>query len=120
MQQGPDLPGDDPAPDLVDISPDGRKFIVSFRGPHPVTVRHAAVGSCPGFGVVTLEGDGSTGSLAHVFRTFLPNATGTKNLSDIHDAIVRIKGLNAPRICRAWQGCWTWNPSICELERLDR
>ncbi|MCE2486194.1 MAG: hypothetical protein J4F42_11820 [Desulfurellaceae bacterium] len=110
---------DDPAPDLVDISPDGRKLIVSFRGPHPVTVKHAAVGSCPGFGVVTLEGDGSSGSLTHVFRTFLPDATGTKNLSDIHDATVRIKGPNAPRICRAWQGCWTWNPSIRELERLE-
>ena len=110
---------DDPAPDLVDISPDGRKLIVSFRGPHPVTVKHAAVGSCPGFGVVTLEGDGSSGSLTHVFRTFLPDATGTKNLSDIHDATVRIKGPNAPRICQSWQGCWTWNPSIYELEKLE-
>ena len=108
---------DDPAPDLVDVSPDGRKLIVSFRGPHPVTVKHAALGSCPGFGVVTLEGDGSTGTLTHVFRTFLSDATGTKNLSDIHDATVRIKGPNSPRICRAWQGCWTWNPSVHELDR---
>ena len=108
---------DDPAPDLLDISPDGRKLLVSFRGPHPVTVTHAAVGSCPGFGVVTLEGDGSSGSLTHVFRTFVPDATGTKNLSDIHDATVRIKGPNAPRICRAWRGCWTWNPSVHELDR---
>ena len=102
----------DPAPDLVDISPDGRKLLVSFRGPHPVTVKHAALGSCPGFGVVTLEGDGSTGTLTHVFRTFLSDATGTKNLSDIHAAAVRIKGPNSPRICRVWQGCWTWNPSV--------
>ncbi len=87
---------DDPAPDLVDITPDGRLLIVSFRGPHPVTVRHAAVGSCPGFGIVTLEGDGSAGALTHVFRTFLPDATGTRNLSDIHAAVVRIKGPNAP------------------------
>lgn len=88
---------DDPAPDLVDISPDGRQLIVSFRGPHPVTVKHAALGSCPGFGVVTLEGDGSTGTLTHVFRTFLSDATGTKNLSDIHAAAVRIKGSNMPK-----------------------
>ncbi|MDE0220743.1 MAG: hypothetical protein OXJ90_15875, partial [Spirochaetaceae bacterium] len=87
---------DDPAPDLVDITPDGRLLIVSFRGPHPVTVRHAALGSCPGFGIVTLEGDGSAGALTHVFRTFLPDATGTRNLSDIHAAVVRIKGPNAP------------------------
>lgn len=82
---------DDPAPDLVDISPDGRMLIASFRGPHPVTVKHAALGSCPGFGVVTLEDDRSTGSLTHVFRTFVSDATGTKNLSDIHAAAVRIK-----------------------------
>lgn len=85
---------DDPAPDLVDITPDGSRLIVSFRGPHPVTVKHAALGSCPGFGVVTLDGDGSTGTLTHVFRTFLSDATGTKNLSDIHAAAVRIKGPN--------------------------
>ena len=83
---------DDPAPDLVDISPDGRRLIVSFRGPHPVTVKHAAVGSCVGFGVVTLEDDAVTGALTHVFRTFLPDATGTRNLSDIHAATVRLKG----------------------------
>ena len=88
---------DDPAPDLVDISPDGRQLIVAFRGPHPVTVKHAALGSCPGFGVITLEGDGSTGTLTHVFRTFLSDATGTKNLSDIHAAAVRIKGPNTPK-----------------------
>ena len=85
---------DDPAPDLVDITPDGSRIVVSFRGPHPVTVKHAALGSCPGFGVVTLDGDGSTGTLTHVFRTFLSDATGTKNLSDIHAAVVRIKGPN--------------------------
>lgn len=83
---------DDPAPDLVDISPDGRMLVVSFRGANPITVKHAGLGSCPGFGVVTLSGDGgSTGTLTHVFRTFLPDATGTRNLSDIHAAVVRIK-----------------------------
>lgn len=96
---------DDPAPDLVDISPDGRRIIVSFRGPHPVTVKHASLGSCPGFGVVTLEGDGSTGTLTHVFRTLVSDATGTKNLSDIHAAAVRIKGPNVPKLCQSWQGC---------------
>ena len=82
---------DDPAPDLLDITPDGRQIIVSFRGPNPVTVKHAALGSCPGFGVVTLEGDGSTGRLTHVFRTFFSDHTGTRNLSDIHAAVVRRK-----------------------------
>ena len=95
---------DDPAPDSADLSPDGR-LIVSFRGPNPVSVKHAALGSCGGIGVFTLEGDGSTGTLTHVFRTFLSDATGTKNLSDIHAAVVRIKGPNIPTICQFWQGC---------------
>ncbi len=82
---------DDPAPDLVDITPDGRQIIVSFRGPNPVTVKHAALGSCPGFGIVTLQDDGLTGSLTHVFRTFFSDHTGTRNLSDIHAAVVRKK-----------------------------
>ena len=95
---------DDPAPDSADLSPDGR-LIVAFRGPHPVSVKHAAVGSCGGIGVVTLGGDGSTGTLTHVFRTFLSDATGTKNLSDIHAAVIRIKGPNIPTICQSWLGC---------------
>ena len=82
---------DDAAPDLLDISPDGRLLVVSFRGANPITVKHAAQGSCPGFGVVTLAEDGTTGSLTHVFRTFVEDATGTRNLSDIHDATVRVK-----------------------------
>ena len=83
---------DDPAPDLVDITPDGRFIAVAFRGSTPITVKHAALGSCPGFGLVTLSGDGgSTGALTHVFRTLLADATGTRNLSDIHGAAVRIK-----------------------------
>ena len=53
-----------------------------------------ARGSCPGIGVVTLTDDLSDGELTHVFRTFLSDATGTRNLSDIHMAIVRIKGLS--------------------------
>ncbi len=87
---------DDAAPDLVDISPDGRLLVVSFRGPHPVTVKHAAVGSCGGFGIVTLDDDRVSGALTHVFRTLLPDATGTKNLSDIHAAVIRLRGKPAP------------------------
>ena len=95
---------DDPAPDSADFTPDGR-LVISFRGPNPVSVKHAALGSCGGIGVVTLDSDGSTGTLTHVFRTFLSDATGTRNLSDIHQAIVRIKGPNIPKICQSWQGC---------------
>ncbi len=83
---------DDPASDHAEVTPDGRMILVAFRGSTPVTVKHAALGSCPGFGLVTLSGDGgSTGELTHVFRTFLSDATGTRNLSDIHAAVARIK-----------------------------
>ena len=85
---------DDPVPDLLDITPDGH-LVVVFRSPHPVTVKHAARGSCGGVGVVTLDEGGASGQLTHVFRTLLPDHTGTKNLSDIHAAVVRIKGPNA-------------------------
>ena len=87
---------DDPATDSLALTPDGSRLIVSFRGSNPVTVKHAAQGSCPGIGVVTLTDDRSDGELTHVFRTFLSDATGTRNLSDIHMAIVRIKGLSMP------------------------
>ena len=87
---------DDPAGDSLRLTPDGSRLIVAFRGSNPVTVKHAALGSCPGFGVVTLDGDESQGELTHVFRTFLSDATGTRNLSDIHTAIVRLKGLSSP------------------------
>ena len=87
---------DDPATDPLVLSPDGRMLIVSFRGANPETVKHAAQGSCPGIGVVTLTDDRSDGELTHVFRTFLADATGTRNLSDIHMAIVRIKELRMP------------------------
>ena len=84
---------DDPAPDHAEVTPDGRMILVAFRGSIPVSVPHAGLGSCPGFGLVTLSGDGgSTGELTHVFRTFLADATGTRNISDIHGAVVRIQG----------------------------
>ena len=87
---------DDPAADSLVLSPDGSMIIMSLRGAHPISVTHAAQGSCPGIGVVTLSEDRTGGELTHVFRTFLSDHTGTRNLSDIHMAIVRIKGLTMP------------------------
>ena len=87
---------DDPAGDSLVLSPGGDMIIVSLRGPHPISVTHAAQGSCPGIGVVTLNEDRTDGEVTHVFRTFLSDYTGTRNLSDIHMAVVRIKGLSMP------------------------
>jgi hypothetical protein len=59
----------DPAPDLMEISPDGKYFILAFRGPAPVTVPHAAQGSCPGVGIVEITENGKGGKLVGVLRT---------------------------------------------------
>ncbi len=42
-----DLPLNDPAPDLMEFTPDGQYLAIAFRGPVPVTVAHTAQGSCP-------------------------------------------------------------------------
>ncbi len=63
------LPLNDPAPDLVDITPDGKYLVIAFRGPLPVTVPHAAQGSCVGVGIVSLSPDGKSGKLVDVLRT---------------------------------------------------
>ena len=63
------LPVNDPAPDLVERTPDGKYLMVALRGPAPVSVQHSAQGSCPGVGVIALSEDGSSGRLAGVLRT---------------------------------------------------
>ena len=63
------LPPNDPAPDLLDTTPDGKYLVVAFRGPAPVSVAHSAQGSCPGVGVVELTEDGAYGRLVTVLNT---------------------------------------------------
>lgn len=58
------LPLNDPAPDLVTLSPDGKYMIIAFRGPKPVSVGHAAQGSCPGAGIVEITEDGKAGKVS--------------------------------------------------------
>jgi len=81
----------DPSPDLMDLSPDGSRIFVSTRGPNPLSVSHAASGSCPGLGIVTLSGDGKKGVLTSVIPTTWLNNPGTTNISDPHAVIVRMK-----------------------------
>jgi hypothetical protein len=81
----------DPSPDLLDLSPHGNRFYVALRGPNPLSVAHAAAGSCPGLGIVELSSDGKSGVMTHVIpATWLDNA-GTTNIADPHAAIVRLK-----------------------------
>jgi hypothetical protein len=69
------LPLEDPAGDLMDITPDGKYVMVAFRGPAPVSVPHSAQGSCPGIGIIEIDDSGTTGRLAGVLRT-------TNNVAD--------------------------------------
>ena len=96
------LPTNDPAPDLAEMTPDGKYFIVAFRGPAPVSVGHSAQGSCPGVGVVELLSNGKSGRLVSVLRSSntvdnaTPSAPGGHpysgaERSDVHGAIVVTK-----------------------------
>ena len=84
------IASNDPTPDLLDISPQGNRFYTALRGPFPLTVTHAALGSCPGLGVVGIRGGGSRGALDYVLPTTWLNFAGTRNLSDPHGAAVRM------------------------------
>ena len=66
-----DLPSNDPAPDLMEVSPDGKYLFVALRGPLPVSVSvgHSSQGSCPGVGVVELTDNGASGRLVSVLRS---------------------------------------------------
>lgn len=96
------LPLNDPAPDLLQATPDGKYMAVAFRGPAPVTVNHSAQGSCPGVGIVELAPGGGSGRLVAVLRTTntIDNAATTspggvnytgRERSDVHGASVIAK-----------------------------
>jgi hypothetical protein len=99
----PGLILNDPAPDLFEITPDGKYFAIAFRGPVPVSVAHTAQGSCPGVGIVEITEGGKAGRLVDVLRTTntiddvsvatIPgghNYAGAER-SDVHGAIVVFK-----------------------------
>ncbi len=55
------------APDLVDLSPDGRFLLVALRGPTPLTGDpHNATGATPGLGILRMEGEGGSGTLVAI------------------------------------------------------
>ncbi|MGI0479816.1 hypothetical protein ACN4EE_03410 [Geminocystis sp. CENA526] len=57
------LPKNDPAPDLMEASPDGKYVFVALRGAIPVSVAHSGQGSCPGVGVIEVKENGASGHL---------------------------------------------------------
>ena len=103
MVDDPGLPTNDPAPDLMDTTPDGKYMVVALRGPVPASVLHAAQGSCPGVGIIRLLANGKRGKLATVLVSShdvatvqASTATGGHDYtgeerSDIHGASVRTR-----------------------------
>jgi hypothetical protein len=98
----PSLPLNDPAPDLMESTPDDKYLMVALRGPTPVSVTHSAQGSCPGVGIIELTDSGSSGKLVGVLRTTntLDNAPVSApgghayigaERSDVHGASVVLK-----------------------------
>jgi hypothetical protein len=101
VMDDPDLPKNDPAPDLLENTPDGKYLVVALRGPMPVSVNHAAQGSCPGVGIIELLDNGKSGQLVTILRS--TNTIDTAKVqspggydykgsehSDIHGAAVRL------------------------------
>jgi hypothetical protein len=82
---------DDPAPDLLDVSPDGAYVFVGTRGPSPLTGNdknvNNAKGSTPGVGVIKVVDGGKGGQFVGVAR--ITNMKDGKETADTHGIGVR-------------------------------
>ncbi len=82
---------DDPAPDLMDVSPDGNYVFVGLRGPNPLTGNdknvNNAKGSTPGVGVIKVTNGGKSGEFAGNAR--ITNMKDGKETADTHGIAVR-------------------------------
>ena len=81
----------DPAPDLLDISPDGTRVYAALRGPTPLTANapsvNNAVGATPGLAVIDVTDGGRGGTLRAVAR--VSNRAGDAERADPHGVRVR-------------------------------
>ncbi|MGH8532281.1 MAG: hypothetical protein ACREV1_05980 [Gammaproteobacteria bacterium] len=93
----------DPAPDLLELAPNGAHAFVTFRGPCPLTANIAvnnAVGATPGVGVLKVLQGGRTGALVGVapinnvdgsIVSCAPaGAPASNNRADAHGIAVRV------------------------------
>jgi hypothetical protein len=80
-----------PAPDLLDSSPDGRWVFLSLRGPSPLTGNVAgsnnAVGSTPGLGIMRVSRDGQAGTLQRLLP--ISRVVNGAEVADPHGLAVR-------------------------------
>jgi hypothetical protein len=90
LANGP-LAGRDPAPDIMDLAPDGKTVFLSLRGKTPVTSNikdtNNAVGDVGGFAVLSVKDDGADVAVSSFVA--LPLAAGA-NVVDPHGLRVRV------------------------------
>jgi hypothetical protein len=81
----------DPAPDLMDVSPDGQYVFVGLRGPNPLTGNdkhiHNAKGTIPGVGVIHVDAAGKIGH--YKGQAVITNVKDGKETADTHGIAVR-------------------------------
>ncbi len=79
---------DDPAPDLLDVSPSGDRVFASFRGAIPLSGDpHNASGTTPGLGILEVSGDGTDGRLIGI--SGFSNVHQFEDVADPHAVRVR-------------------------------
>jgi hypothetical protein len=81
----------DPAPDLMDVAPDGQYVFVGLRGPAPLTGNDKAVnnakGTVPGVGVIQVDAAGKIGH--YKGQAAITNMKDAKETADTHGIAVR-------------------------------
>lgn len=81
----------DPAPDLMDVAPDGQYVFVGLRGPNPLTGNdkgvHNAKGTVPGVGVIHVDAGGKVGH--YKGQAAISNKKDDKETADTHGLAVR-------------------------------
>ena len=81
----------DPAPDLMDVAPDGQYVFVGLRGPNPLTGNdkgvHNAKGTIPGVGVIHVDASGKVGH--YKGQAVITNKKDDKETADTHGIAVR-------------------------------
>lgn len=81
----------DPAPDLIDVAPDGQYVFVGLRGPNPLTGNDKSVdnakGTIPGVGVIHIDEGGKVGH--YKGQAVVTNMKDGKETADVHGIAVR-------------------------------
>ena len=81
----------DPAPDLMDVAPDGQYVFVTLRGQTPLTGNdkdaHNAKGTIPGVGVIHVDAEGRVGH--YKGQAAITNMKEGKETADAHGIAVR-------------------------------